>query len=495
MSILLILFYVLLAIFCFIKLTLRPHNFPPGPRGMPLLGFAPFFPTNKPFFSTLQKMAKKYGPVIGFYLGPTQPFISVDGKQAAKEALLNNDLNGRPSGTVIISRSFGEKLGLVMVDGDFWQEQRRFTLRHFRDLGFGKTYIENQMMDEISDLILDITEAAKSDPDHVVDFKAIFTVSVFNILWVIIGGKRFQRDNLEFKKLLNNLAQFLKCGNIRALLPIPAFLIRLFPSLPGKLGINGDLCIPVQQFIEKSIDEHIATRSKGDAPRDFIDAYLDEMEEPSEKDSTFTKKQLIILVQDLFTAGSDTSSATIGYTVLYMINYPAIQQKMREEIKNVCGDSLPSLAHRASLPFTEAFVMEVLRMSNVVALGVPHLAMNETQLLGFTIPKGSIVSINLNSVLRDAEMWQDPENFRPERHLDADGKLFRNEAFVPFGMGKRICMCESLARNTVFLFTAALAKTFEFKSLPNKPSPTLEPIVGLVSSPQPFKAVVVPLVH
>jgi cytochrome P450 len=103
--------------------------------------------------------------------------------------------------------------------------------------------------------------------------------------------------------------------------------------------------------------------------------------------------------------------------------------------------------------------MEVLRMSNVVALGVPHLAMNETQLLGFTIPKvmtiilnfprqailnskqGSIVSINLNSVLRDAEMWQDPENFRPERHLDADGKLFRNEAFVPFGMGIIFVFC------------------------------------------------------
>jgi hypothetical protein len=80
--------------------------------------------------------------------------------------------------------------GLVFVDGDFWQEQRRFTLRHLRELGFGKTSIEDQMMDEISDLISDITEAAKSDPDHVVDFKAIFTVSVFNILWAIIGGKR-----------------------------------------------------------------------------------------------------------------------------------------------------------------------------------------------------------------------------------------------------------------------------------------------------------------
>ena len=90
------------------------------------------------------------------------------------------------------------------MDGDFWQEQRRFTLRHLRDLGFGKTSIEDQMIDEINDLISDMTETAKSDPGHVVDLKSIFTVSAINILWAIIGGKRFQRDNVKFKKLLDN---------------------------------------------------------------------------------------------------------------------------------------------------------------------------------------------------------------------------------------------------------------------------------------------------
>ncbi len=82
-----------------------------GPRGVPLLGFAPFLPKNEPFFRAMQKMAKKYGSVTGFYLGPFLPFISVDGKTAVKEALHNNDLNGRPSGTLVISRTFGEKLG------------------------------------------------------------------------------------------------------------------------------------------------------------------------------------------------------------------------------------------------------------------------------------------------------------------------------------------------------------------------------------------------
>jgi methyl farnesoate epoxidase/farnesoate epoxidase len=78
---------------------------------MPLLGFAPFLPKNEPFFRVIQKMAEKYGPVTGFYLGSFLPFISVDGKKAVKEALHNNDLNGRPSGTLLKSRTFGEKLG------------------------------------------------------------------------------------------------------------------------------------------------------------------------------------------------------------------------------------------------------------------------------------------------------------------------------------------------------------------------------------------------
>ena len=137
------------------------------------------------------------------------------------------------------------------MDGDFWQEQRRFTLRHLRDLGFGKTSIEDQMIDEINDLISDMTETAKSDPGHVVDLKSIFTVSAINILWAIIGGKRFQRDNVKFKKLLDNVDMFIRGGNLaKAVISVPAFLVRLFPSLPGLLGLTDDLVVPIQQFIE-----------------------------------------------------------------------------------------------------------------------------------------------------------------------------------------------------------------------------------------------------
>lgn len=64
----------------------------------------------------MKKLAKKYGPVVGFYIGPSQPFITVVGPEAVKEALHNDDLNGRPSTSVILARTFGEKLGILISD-------------------------------------------------------------------------------------------------------------------------------------------------------------------------------------------------------------------------------------------------------------------------------------------------------------------------------------------------------------------------------------------
>lgn len=60
-------------------------------------------------------MAKVYGPVTGFFLGPVQPFISVVGLKAIREALLNDDLNGKPSTAMILSRTYGEKLGQLKI--------------------------------------------------------------------------------------------------------------------------------------------------------------------------------------------------------------------------------------------------------------------------------------------------------------------------------------------------------------------------------------------
>ena len=109
-----------------------------------------------------------------------------------------------------------------------------------------------------------------------------------------------------------------------------------------------------------------------------------------------------------------------------------------------------------SLPYTEAFLMEVQRKCSIAPIAPPHVALRETHIHGYTIPKvyinhfnskyvsiikiicvqGSIISINLDSALNDPSVWGDPEVFRPDRHLNEEGKLHRNTSYyLPFGAG------------------------------------------------------------
>jgi hypothetical protein len=142
-------------------------------------------------------------------------------------------------------------VGVVFTDGEFWREQRRFTMRQLREMGFGKTSVEYQMTDEIRDLIDEIKKQGRSNDDFIVDFKGIFVVSVVNILWAIVGGERFQRDDARFKRLLEDIDLFFRVGNpVRANFPVPVFLLRLFPGLRSYFGVQTDMFEPLQKFIK-----------------------------------------------------------------------------------------------------------------------------------------------------------------------------------------------------------------------------------------------------
>lgn len=478
-----------------VKASIRPSNFPPGPRGLPLAGYIPFLSKLDPEYPHLGliKLADQYGPVTGFYLGPSQPFISVCGYEAIKEALYNDDLAGRPDNAARRERTFGQRLGVVHNDGPEWQEQRRFSLRHLRDLGFGKTSSEGLIREEIDDLMDEIRlQSGRNQP---VDFKGMFNLSLINILWALIGGERFKRDDVRLARLLDIVDSFIHSANFtRANIPFPAIFLRLFPSTTRNfLGLRNDLFTPLQDFIRDRIQEHVKDRSD-DEQRDFIDVYLQEMtKRQSEGDSSFHENQLIGVIIDLFIAGAETTSGSIGFALLYLLHHPEIQQKIQKELDQVCGDSLPQLAHRSSLLYTEAVLMEAQRLANITPLAVAHKALRDTHLHGYSIPKESIVTVNLFTVHHDNDFWKEPEIFRPERHLTPDGrKLIKTDHLLPFSAGKRACLGEPLARNTYFLFMTSLLKTFEFRPIPDRPLPTLKPKNGLTLGYDGFEAIVTP---
>ena len=125
-------------------------------------------------------------------------------------------------------------------------------------------------------------------------------------------------------------------------------------------------------------------------------------------------------------------------------------------------------------------------------LGVFHCATQDTQISKFNIPKGSWICVNQYHILNDPEVWEDPENFRPERFLSEDGKsVVKNEAMCIFSFGPRRCVGEQVARDTLFLFVSSVCQRFILKSDPKLQGvPSLEASTWL-HAPNKFNIVAI----
>ena len=80
-------------------------------------------------------------------------------------------------------------------------------------------------------------------------------------------------------------------------------------------------------------------------------------------------------------------------------------------------------------------------------MGIPHYTITDTSLAGYHIPKNTIVFPNLEALHLDPKCWENPEEFNPHRHIDADGKLITDQGnWLPFGAGRRGCPGESFPK-------------------------------------------------
>jgi len=193
-------------------------------------------------------------------------------------------------------------------------------------------------------------------------------------------------------------------------------------------------------------------------------------------------------MMNLFKAGIETGSTTLSWALLYMATWPEIQEKVQKELDDVIGrERMPSYADKSRLPYTEAVVLEIHRYASIVALSIPHSPKFDTKLFGFNIPKGTTVLENIWAVHHDPKLWGDPEIFRPERFLNANGQVQKPEYLIPFSVGSRFCLGEPLARMEIFIFFSSLLHTFTFSRVTGLQPPKLEPITRATLLPPPFK--------
>ena len=100
-------------------------------------------------------------------------------------------------------------------------------------------------------------------------------------------------------------------------------------------------------------------------------------------------------------------------------------------------DEIPSVRHKQHHHYTLAVIYEALRIRPAVVLGAPHASKVDAPLLGYDIPADTLILSNIWAIHMDPRYWEDPEEFRPERFLNEDGNIKRQESFIPFSFGKQ----------------------------------------------------------
>lgn len=201
------------------------------------------------------------------------------------------------------------------------------------------------------------------------------------------------------------------------------------------------------------------------------------------------------LPSNIYAGSIDTTTAAVQSFVLAMVLYPEVQKRAQEEMDSVLGHGhLPEFGDEDALPYLKAVLYELLRWSPPGPLGIPHRLTENDVYNGYFIPAGSLVFSNVWAILHDPATYPEPSKFKPERFLDPTARAPLPDA--AFGFGRRKCPGRSLAWNTVWLTMAGMLAAFEFlpaTDADGRPAPPAQEFTSLLASgPMPFKCTIRP---
>nr|XP_039271351.1 cytochrome P450 2C31-like isoform X1 [Styela clava] len=478
----------LLTLFSFILFVYFYHrgkrtNFPPGPMGLPFVGFAPFLGENPAI--TYMKLGKKYGSIFSVRIG-SKDWIVLNDYKSILGAYAKNEhaFSGRPDVVMLqVLTGFGHGMGLIDY-GEMWESQRVFEAKALRGIS-ARRGVENAVVDEIRHL----NEIFCKSNEQPIDPKIHFGKAVANTVMNITIGQRLPYDDERFIEIVTRLKDYWTDETDGKLFGI-MFFFPVLRHLPKFRTTFAKFCKSVKrikEMIKEYVDEHKLTFDPRH-PRDFIDEFL--VEAQKEQQGNFTDVQLIHAVNEFFNAGIETTTDALLWIFLELAQHPESQTMIDTELLNVIGRSgTPSWKHKNKMPYTSAFIQEVERVHTMAPLSMPRKTTSCVQINGYEIPKDTPVMPNFWAVHRDPKLFENPDEFLPERFLDEGNNFLPSKYVIAFSVGPRNCMGEQIARKEMFLFIVGILQHFRIEadqkaySLP----PTDKGVYGIAYSPLKYK--------
>ncbi len=412
----------------------------------------------------LAKMSKRYGPVMFLKMG-TNSMVVASTPEAAQAFLKTLDINfsNRPANAGATHLAYDAQ-DMVFADyGSRWKLLRKLSNLHM--LG-GKALQDCSQVRtvELGYMLRAMVESSQRGEPVVVP--EMLTFSMANMIGQVILSRRvFETKGSESNEFKDMVVELMTCAgyfNIGDFIPSIAWM-----DIQGiERGMKA-LHKKFDKLLTRMIEEHTASAHERKGNPDFLDVMMAHNGN-SAGDEKLTMTNIKALLLNLFTAGTDTSSSIIEWSLSEMLKNPTILKRAHEEMDQVIGRNRRLVeSDIPKLPYLQAICKESFRKHPSTPLNLPRVSTQACEVNGYYIPKNTRLSVNIWAIGRDPDVWESPEEFRPERFLsgrnakiDPRGNDFE---LIPFGAGRRICAGTRMGIVLVEYILGTLVHSFDWK--------------------------------
>jgi cytochrome P450 len=415
----------------------------PGPASIPFFGI-PLELWCDPL-TFLVDAARQYGAVVR--LGPRAGYL-VNHPDYIKHVLLDNYRNYPKDHNPAFDPLLGA--GLLTSDGAFWRRQRRLAQPAFHH---ERIAAATAVVTSAATALLERWRAfaEQGRPFDVVPELMRLTLQIVG--QALLGSNLSADVDVVSRAFMSVLEQITH----PPLIALPAWL-----PISRKHALQQALHT-LEQLVYRMIDERRTSRTD---PGDLISLLL--AAHDAETGEPLSDRQIRDEIMTVLFAGQETTATALAWTVALLAWYPAVEQRLQEELTQVLGGRVPTAQDLAQLTYTRMVIAEALRLYPP-AWAFARIAQADDEIGGYHIPAGAVVTVSPYVIHRHPAFWEQPERFDPERFRPECSAGRPRFAYIPFGGGPRQCIGNAFALTEMLLILATVAQTYQLQIVSQRP--------------------------
>ncbi len=344
----------------------------------------------------------------------------------------------------LLSPLLGESI--FTTNGEVWKKQRELLRPSFE-----MTRI-NKVFNLMSEAVADMMDRFSKYPNHaIIEVDEAMTFITADVIFRTIMSSKL--DEEKGKKILNAFVTFQEQSvhtAMRRMFRFPKWLSYVLGD--RKRAKAGDV---IRQVLSDIIKPRYDMADNAEF-EDILGSLLLVVDADTNK--RFSFEEILDQVAMLFLAGHETTASSLTWTLYLLSLYPKEQEKAYEEITQVLQGGAIEISHLRQFKYLTNIFKESLRLYPPVGFFARE-AKKDTQVRDKLIKKGSGVVIAPWLIHRHEEFWTNPHGFNPSRF---EGE-YKKDAYLPFGVGERICIGQGFAMQEAILILANILKTYKLE--------------------------------